>query len=191
MIVLHQSSRCDVCLDGYAGTTSDDTPHAIPCGHSFCKTCLLTLRPPLCPLCRKAFLPDRLKKLHVDRPENTGHNEQETDFLQRLALVSGENTPHEDIAEVMEEVELWFNQQPEDSNRPIRLAWDSLRRYQRLKDEKEKYGTKIRELTRTLRHRDRNAEQDRQTAKAVENSLLARIAELEVDYESKVNSKQY
>ena len=38
MLVLHPSSRCDVCLDPYSWETPDQTPHAIPCGHIFCKS---------------------------------------------------------------------------------------------------------------------------------------------------------
>jgi hypothetical protein len=33
-------------------------------------SCLYSTVPPLCPLCRKQYLPAKIKKLHVDRPEN-------------------------------------------------------------------------------------------------------------------------
>ncbi|KAF9044231.1 hypothetical protein BJ165DRAFT_1327778, partial [Panaeolus papilionaceus] len=67
MLVVHPSSRCDVCLVEYNWETSGNQPYAIACGHIFCRTCLFALTPPLCPLCRKPFLPPKIKKLHVDR----------------------------------------------------------------------------------------------------------------------------
>ena len=136
MIVLHPSSRCDVCLDPYTWNTTSDAPHAIPCGHIFCKTwvlfpllvayslviqgststsrCLRTLAPSLCPLCRKTFLPERAKRLHVDRPPETTGTDLELDFLQRLALVS-EHAPPENVEEAMTEVQTWLDAQPSGS----------------------------------------------------------------------------
>ncbi|KAJ7492802.1 hypothetical protein FB451DRAFT_550815 [Mycena latifolia] len=81
-LVLHPSSCCDVCLDSYTFQVADDAPHAIPCGHIFCRACLVTVEPTNCPLCRKAFNRERIKKLHVDRPET----DTEADLLQRVAL---------------------------------------------------------------------------------------------------------
>ena len=40
MLVLHPSSRCDVCMDAYTFQTIAQTPHAIPCGHIFCRPCV-------------------------------------------------------------------------------------------------------------------------------------------------------
>ena len=40
MLVLHPSSRCDVCMDAYTFQTIAETPHAIPCGHIFCRPCV-------------------------------------------------------------------------------------------------------------------------------------------------------
>jgi hypothetical protein len=51
----------------------------------------------------------------VDRPPENTTTELELDFLQRLALVSGENAPPENVEEVMVEVQSWLNAQPLDS----------------------------------------------------------------------------
>lgn len=40
---------------------------------------------PNCPLCRKAFFPDGIVKLHIDRPLTSGQGPQEVELLQRLA----------------------------------------------------------------------------------------------------------
>jgi hypothetical protein len=67
----------------------------------------------LCPLCRKAFAPERIKKLHIDRYNavDTGESDeaiQVNGFLQRVALVSGENTPEENVTDVINETSRWL-----------------------------------------------------------------------------------
>ena len=37
MLVLHSSSRCDVCLSEYSWDNSSARPYAIHCGHIFCR----------------------------------------------------------------------------------------------------------------------------------------------------------
>ncbi|OBZ78379.1 hypothetical protein A0H81_01986 [Grifola frondosa] len=64
MLVLHPTSTCDVCLEGYYGTND---PHAIVCGHIFCLRCLQSLTRQCCPLCRTSFHPLDVRKLHVDK----------------------------------------------------------------------------------------------------------------------------
>jgi hypothetical protein len=132
MLVLHPSSRCDVCLDGYLCTTADNAPHAISCGHIFCRTCLAALSPSTCPLCRKGFAPDRVKRLVVDRAPSgsstanadatsTGGPGTEADpthaeasqFLEQIALVSGEGTPAADALQIVMGVEQWLAVQPD------------------------------------------------------------------------------
>jgi hypothetical protein len=41
MLIVHPSSSCDVCLDAYDWDIPTQMPHAIPCGHIFCKTLVL------------------------------------------------------------------------------------------------------------------------------------------------------
>lgn len=45
----------------------DKGPHAVPCGHIFCKGCIGAFEPPNCPNCRSPLDPDRAVKLHIDR----------------------------------------------------------------------------------------------------------------------------
>jgi len=47
-------------------------------------SCLRTFRPPNCPLCRKNFVSDQIKKLHVDRLEPD--KAKQIDFLNQLIL---------------------------------------------------------------------------------------------------------
>ncbi|KIM81257.1 hypothetical protein PILCRDRAFT_506477 [Piloderma croceum F 1598] len=120
MLVLHPTSRCDVCLDDYTWVTPANSPHAISCGHIFCLTCLRALHPSSCPLCRKNFQPDRVKKLHVDKapqePDGTNVllDSHSAVLLQRVAMVSGENTPDEDVMEVLNDVTEWLSTQSND-----------------------------------------------------------------------------
>lgn len=126
MLVLHPSSRCDVCLDSYLCSSADTTPTAIACGHIFCRTCLASLHPSTCPLCRKPFAPDRAKRLHVDKPppsqdgagggEGEGARAEADTLLQQIALVSGEHTPAEDARQIVAGVEQWLAVQPADPN---------------------------------------------------------------------------
>lgn len=154
MLIVHPSSTCDICLDGYNWTTPANAPHAIACGHVFCLRCVEQLRdirlllrkcirclrllsPSTCPLCRKAFQPDRIKKLHVDRLA-TGNDDddrtqaEEFELIQHVALFFGENTPDEDVNTVLGEVHDWLALQGDNPSsvsvllfRPV--AWRSMR----------------------------------------------------------------
>ncbi|KAE9399628.1 hypothetical protein BT96DRAFT_820341 [Gymnopus androsaceus JB14] len=70
MLIVHPSSQCDVCLDPYSWEeeTTLRNPYAIPCGHIFCKLCLESVQSEQCPLCRKRFHKEHIKKLHMDPP---------------------------------------------------------------------------------------------------------------------------
>ena len=75
--------------------------------------CLRMLHPSTCPLCRKAFQPDRIKKLHVDRPPTANDDDDRTrdeefELIQHVALFFGENTPDEDVNTVLGEAEDWL-----------------------------------------------------------------------------------
>ncbi|KAG2048575.1 hypothetical protein BDR06DRAFT_895251 [Suillus hirtellus] len=125
-LVVHPSSRCDVCLDPYS-TSSDlaTSPHTIECGHIFCFGCLHSLNTNTCPLCREPFDLDGVKRLHIGNPleqDNTERDNVEqgvvpnrSDFLlRRISLVSGEGVPEVDAAEVVSEVQEWLQSQPGD-----------------------------------------------------------------------------
>lgn len=60
------------------------------------------------------FAPDRIKRLHIDRYSSEFAVEsdasiQATGFLQRIALVSGENAPEETVLDVVSEVNRWLS----------------------------------------------------------------------------------
>jgi len=75
MLIINPTSTCDVCLEGYS--SDNRQPHAIPCGHVFCKTCLEALLHTACPLCRSRFHPADIRRLHIDSTSSPGPNHAE------------------------------------------------------------------------------------------------------------------
>jgi hypothetical protein len=187
MLVVHPASLCDVCLDPYIISEPANSPHAIACGHIFCLTCLRNLSPSACPLCRKAFQPDRVKKLHVaGPPELDGAAEEMIEaeaaqLLQRVVLASSEDVPDVEIIEVVTKVEEWFsnNSADDNSHRPLRAALAALQRHKALQESNERDHAEYRRVRRELKAYRRNAHQDSKTSRAVEESLLGRIDEIE------------
>ncbi|KAG1870796.1 hypothetical protein F4604DRAFT_1770488 [Suillus subluteus] len=191
MLVVHPASCCDVCLDPYSISSEPaNSPHAIACGHIFCLTCLRSLSPSACPLCRKPFQSDRVKKLHLANPPELDDAEQNAIdahaslLLQHIALVSGEDTPEVDVVEVVTEVQEWLQSQPDDPNShmALRAAVTSLQRYKALQDQSEREKAEYRRLRSQLRNNKRNADHDSKTSRAVEESLLSRIQEIENEH---------
>jgi len=146
-LVLHPSSHCDVCLDSWL--PPQNPPYAIACGNIFCQRCvrccckysiqlgspkssdsqplrpfrcLSSLESRNCPLCRKTFSIDRLKKLHVDLPESSDTQAVRDDtpvnhaleLLKRVALVSGENASTEEFVAVVEEAKEFLGSHVDD-----------------------------------------------------------------------------
>lgn len=114
MLIVHPTSTCDVCLDGYNWSSPSHTPHAIACGHVFCLQCLQSLVPSICPLCRKAFRREKIRKLHIDRFTSNGDQEsagdtEENELLQRLVLLFGEHTPDDNVESVVGEAHDWLS----------------------------------------------------------------------------------
>ena len=73
--------------------------------------CLLSTHPSNCPLCRKAYIPERVKKLHVDPFSETVEDDvvfQINRHLRKLALASGEDTPEGDAMDVIREANSWL-----------------------------------------------------------------------------------
>jgi len=60
----------------------------------------------------------------------------------------------------------------------LRKAREALGKYQNLKEKREQDHKKIKTLEQTLRHREQSAAYDKDTTKAVENSLLAQVQDL-------------
>ncbi|KAH8110192.1 hypothetical protein DFH11DRAFT_1514738 [Phellopilus nigrolimitatus] len=73
MLVVHPTSTCDVCLEGYSGG-SENIPYSISCGHVFCLSCLRSLRHHNCPLCRSSFDASDVRRLHVDQTQISNNN---------------------------------------------------------------------------------------------------------------------
>ena len=128
MLQVHPDSTCDVCLDPYNFSNNAKTPHAIGCGHVFClewvakghspsnadtpRRCLAHLNHPTsCPLCRKTFLRDRIKKLHID-PHVPGEREAATpeawSLAQRLARCARSEVSIQTTDELIEEARRWL-----------------------------------------------------------------------------------
>ncbi|KIK98624.1 hypothetical protein PAXRUDRAFT_823669 [Paxillus rubicundulus Ve08.2h10] len=191
MLVVHPASLCDVCLDPYIiSPEPTNSPHAIACGHIFCLTCLRNLSPSACPLCRKSFQPDRVKKLHVAGPPELGDAAEEAiggqanELLQRVALVSGEDTPDTEIIDVVTDVETWLSEHSSDpdSYKPLRAAVATLQRYKALQDQNQREHMEYRRARRELKAYRRNADQDSKTSRAVEESLLNKIDEMREEH---------
>ncbi|KIK93939.1 hypothetical protein PAXRUDRAFT_483963 [Paxillus rubicundulus Ve08.2h10] len=70
MLVIASNSTCDVCWECYTAGSEAKVPHAITCGHVFCKKCLEDLMQHTmqhkCPLCRTQFSPWDINKLHLE-----------------------------------------------------------------------------------------------------------------------------
>ncbi|KAG9311410.1 hypothetical protein JVU11DRAFT_8522 [Chiua virens] len=180
MLVIHPASLCDVCLDPYIISSEPaNSPHAI--------ACLRNLFPSACPLCRKSFQPDRVKKLHVAGPPELDSVVEQSikaeaaQLLQRVSLVSGEDVPDVEIIEVVTEVEEWLtkNSPDEESHGPLRIALAALQRYKALQELNERESAEYRRVRREFKLHRRNAHQDSKTSRAIEESLLGRINEIE------------
>ncbi|KAI0323751.1 hypothetical protein GY45DRAFT_1216615, partial [Cubamyces sp. BRFM 1775] len=121
MLLVHPSSQCDVCLDPYTWATPAKSPHAIQCGHVFCLDCLRSVSPSNCPLCRKAFNPERIKKLHVDKVNGDGSGPsgtmvEENELFRRVAMFFSEAASPENINELSQEVNAWVARCPRPSD---------------------------------------------------------------------------
>ncbi|KAI5994838.1 hypothetical protein EDD15DRAFT_2366358 [Pisolithus albus] len=191
MLVVHPASTCDICLDPYNITAEPvKSPHAIACGHTFCLTCLRNLSPSACPLCRKTFRQDSVKKLHIaEPPELDGasegpENAQLLALLQRVALVSIEDAPDDEVVQVLTDVDEWLSQHSEepDSNRPLRFAVAALRQYKALQDQTARDKAEHKRLRHELKHSRKSADHDLQTSQAVRESLLTEIEELKATH---------
>ncbi|KAJ4474277.1 hypothetical protein J3R30DRAFT_653268 [Lentinula aciculospora] len=95
MLIVHPSSCCDVCLDPYSWQeeTTLKEPYAIQCLE---RTATAT-----CPLCRKRFNRDSIKKLHMDAPPG----DDDSAIIQKLILAWDDEV---EVVDVLEEVELWL-----------------------------------------------------------------------------------
>ncbi|PVF98686.1 hypothetical protein CPB86DRAFT_704603 [Serendipita vermifera] len=68
MLTIDPTSVCDVCGDQYGVVC---LPYLIPCGHTFCRNCLVSIndnnpKGAACPLCREAFTLENICLVRVD-----------------------------------------------------------------------------------------------------------------------------
>ncbi|KAF9562066.1 hypothetical protein CPC08DRAFT_634605 [Agrocybe pediades] len=70
MLTLAAGCSCDVCAEEYGPNRQ---PHAIPCGHVFCASCIETIveksmprLAPVCPFCREQFTSDSARLIRMD-----------------------------------------------------------------------------------------------------------------------------
>ncbi|KAK7064379.1 RING-type domain-containing protein [Favolaschia claudopus] len=171
-LVLHESSSCDVCLDSYAWTTPDDAPHAIPCGHIFCRSCLLSVEPTNCPLCRKAFNRERIKKLHVEPPES----DAERDLMRRLALAFDAETREQ--ARISDDLNAWLESRHEDDHPALRKAWAAFKEYNKMTEHIQQDRHTIRRFERQVKQLFDDAQIQTDASNAIESNLRTEIAEI-------------
>ncbi len=70
------------------------------------------MHPTNCPLCRKGFNPERIKKLHVDKVNGDGSGPagaklEEYEFFRRIAVLFDHRSEPEEINALVEEVNAW------------------------------------------------------------------------------------
>ncbi|OCH90200.1 hypothetical protein OBBRIDRAFT_618814 [Obba rivulosa] len=179
MLVVHPSSTCDVCLDPYSWASPSNTPHAIACGHIFCLSCLLLLPEPRCPLCRKAFQEDRIKKLHVDQCNALNDQAQNRDreFLYQVSLCFPEDTSDEQVNDVVSEVHQWLATRTDDScitYKSLRTAVEGLHKYKLLVVENLQDKNMNRKHVRAVHE----LRQENRALRAVENAVVLKCTEL-------------
>lgn len=175
MLVVHPDSCCDICNESY---DTKRVPHAIACGHIFCCDCLQKCTPSHCPVCRGGYRKEKIKKLHVettligrDEISRISSPSAITEYLQMVAMISGEGVPDVEVENVSVRVDEWVASLPQNlklQSQPVRLALDSVKRARKLQQELE---TARVERLATERKFDRVLDDVRQ-AKLVEDGLL-------------------
>jgi hypothetical protein len=191
--------------------------------------CIGNLSNNLCPFCRKQFVSNRVKKLHVALLDSKELNKpsKATELLRKIALVSGERSSLEDVIQVVEEANTFLTENPIDQDevrvcflipprrkpanppsfafassslifildqltlssltlqhRSLRAALSGLRNFNQLKDKHSQEKLNHRRHKQQLVDRQKRFEADIHTAKTVENSLLARLEEVEKEFKS-------
>ncbi|KAF5390993.1 hypothetical protein D9757_004046 [Collybiopsis confluens] len=170
-LIIHPSSTCDVCLDPYAwdDDSGSKEPFAIPCGHLYCLSCLESLQSECCPLCRKRFMRDSIKKLHMDPPPNSDENA----MVQKLIMAWDDEV---EVVGVLEEIERWLERTESLSLRQLKKMQSD---YQRMKVRKSDDKWRIRKLESSINHLQRSNVYDRDVGLAMEASYSTTIEELE------------
>ncbi|KAI9511972.1 hypothetical protein F5148DRAFT_155397 [Russula earlei] len=183
MLQVHPDSTCDVCLDPYTFSNPAKAPHAIACGHIFCLECLAHLNHPTsCPLCRKAFGMDRVKKLHVDR-HVPGQREAAMPsawkLVQRLARCARNEASIQTTDQTIREAQRWLEADNHKELFPeVDTVFSALVKYKSLQERFHDQQARIDSLTARLRREESIRDEGRKDA-LIEHSLTQKIRELE------------
>ncbi|KAH9965287.1 hypothetical protein BC827DRAFT_1183650 [Russula dissimulans] len=184
MLQVHPDSTCDVCLDQYTFSNTAKTPHAIACGHIFCFECLAHLNHPTsCPLCRKAFARDRIKKLHVDRHvpgEREAAMPAAWDLVQRLARCARSESPIRTTDDLIGEAQRWLEVDNRKELFPeVDAVLSALVKYKSLQERSHDLQARIDSLTARLQRQEEAVRDEGRKDALVEHGLTRKISELE------------
>ncbi|EDR09933.1 uncharacterized protein LACBIDRAFT_325830 [Laccaria bicolor S238N-H82] len=149
MLIVHASSSCDICLDAYDWDTPTQMPHAIPCGHIFCKTC---------PFCRNQFVANRIVKLHVDRPATLEQGVEDIELLQRLGAEEAKRQVELEAALV----------QSKQRERALRGSLERARRLRKQREEEAEARKQREKEAEARKQREKEAEARKQREEEAE-----------------------
>ncbi|KAF5367078.1 hypothetical protein D9758_003913 [Tetrapyrgos nigripes] len=154
MLVVHAASCCDVCLEQYVWEETEDSgiraPHAIACGHVFCKTCLESIEPAHCPLCRRGYRRDHIKKLHAEPPD-VMDEDIENGFLQKVLMTWDDEVG---IVDVIQQVDEWLANKRSDFGTSLRRMKMLQDQFAQMKKQCDDDSFKIHSLRAKLKHRE-------------------------------------
>ncbi|KAF7982730.1 hypothetical protein HWV62_26598 [Athelia sp. TMB] len=127
-----------------------------------------------------------------DEDEDSTEEKQINAMLQRIAMVSGENAPDGDVAEVVTDVMEWLEAQGDDVtlHRPLRASVEALRRYKAVQEKLDRKKGELKTLRAHHLALQRTAEQDKNESLTVERGLQARALEIEEEFNAKLDTAQ-
>ncbi|KAG5647918.1 hypothetical protein DXG03_007842 [Asterophora parasitica] len=135
------------------------------------------MHPSICPLCRKAFLPNRSKKLITGELETEDAEKKALDLLQKLVVSWDRNTTEDERISLATDVDLWLGAGNE--HQPLAKAHEVIRAYHSLKAERHDNHRSIIRLQQKIERRELAQLAEKDQMEAVQESLLSQIQELE------------
>ncbi|KAI0049367.1 hypothetical protein FA95DRAFT_1557026 [Auriscalpium vulgare] len=137
----------------------------------------------MCPLCRKPFTQDRVRKLHVDRFETSPAgvvNEEASELLNRIAQNSHDTTARETLLEVLESTKKWLGRDDHSLRHPgVQISFTLLMKYLKLQERRNDLWRDYMSLEEKLVRRDRDYDHERRKSEAIEERLLGEKQALE------------
>ncbi|KAJ3510928.1 hypothetical protein NLJ89_g4397 [Agrocybe chaxingu] len=138
--------------------------------------CLYSMQPPLCPLCRKIYQPAKIKKLHVDKPEDIDDH-RELDLLQRLTL--SWDLPDDQLEDITDEVDAWLEEREDDVCIALRKSRAALARHRELKESEAALEDRVDSLEEEMRRLDNSIVSEQNKALVAAEAYSAKIERLE------------